>query len=514
MYNTGICEKMHGSRIITGLILVLSIMMPTSARAARQTVSIPRQTTVTLTFIENDRYPGRLTNMASALRQLQAFFDAADYTKGSEYSFIRDVLDLEITPKAAYVDTPLGYGYGINGAAVLLNKIALNAGFWDVDGLEKPLFQRVSYDPLRFDRTYDVYGVNLRRPNTDFVWRINPDYDGTRPRASLAFDPATSTATILLDYDDEIPPPSRKLSLAEKGQVLAANLKAIIGDRRLGVSVVPIASPADTVDVNAQIQVPVASAWKGGAMVYFFENIDRALWTSYPIQYWNLRNVLRVPKEYQNAFVQHNQILRWVYIAGVFSGNHEAGDVIDFVWRNSKWKTAQNAVTAFNQWSREVVGVSLQSGMHKWLAGMTENPSIVDHSLDKRVFTDNGRVLPFDNTYSPHDLALFYYHLATAGKQQGYYNSVIELLSTKTDILSMLKGYSSGSGIVVASKVGYFAPTSPDAFGHDVNVDGGLLTLPNGEQYAIAAMAFDAVPLQADVLTSIFRALLNVYMSS
>lgn len=497
---------------MTALLLLSGLGQPTHAQGL-----FPRKTTVLLTFVENQNFPGRLTNAGLAFRQMQTFFNTVNWEKGVEYSYIKNILDLPVEPKPKYVDTPQGFGYGINAGAVLLNKLFHGAAYWDIDGIEKPLFVRVQSDTLRFDHSYDVYGVNIRRPNVDYTWRLNINYDGSQPRLVVGFDAERGIASLTADYDDETQPPSRKLSLHEKGLILGSNLKDIIGDKRLGVSVVPIASPADTVDVNADLQIPVASAWKGGAIVYFFENIDPAVWKSLPVQYWNIRNINRIPREYQDAFAKYNEILRWVYVAGVFSGNHEAGNVIDYVWRNTtnpKWKSAPNAIVAFNMWSQEAVGLTPSSGLHKWLAGRTENAAIVDHRLDSRQFIDNGRVLPFDNTFSPHDLALFYYHLATTGKRAGYYNTAMELLTTKTEILSMLKGYTADRGIVVASKIGYFAPDSPDAYGHDVNTDAGLLTLPNGDQFAVATMAFDTVPLQGDVLSAVTRALIDLYQST
>lgn len=498
-------------------VLLIFLLTLTIVHTAGQTHAqgfFPRKTTVFLTFVDNDTYPGRLANAGATFRQMQTFFNSVAWEKGVDYSFIRNILDLPVDPKPRYVDTPQGFGYGINAGAVLINKLIYTAAFWDIDGIEKPLFQRQQSDPLRFDRTYDVYGVNIRRPNVDYTWRLNLNYDGSLPKFIVGFDAERGIASLTVDYDDETQPPSRKLSLHEKGLVLGSNLRDIIGDKRLGVSVVPIASPADTVDVNADLQIPVASAWKGGAIVYFFENIDPTIWSSIPVKYWNIRNINRIPREYQDAFAKYNEILRWVYVAGVFSGNHEAGNVIDYVWRNSKWKSAPNAIVAFNNWSQQVVGLTANSGLHRWLAGRTENAAIVDHRLDSRQFIDNGRLLPFDNTFSPHDLALFYYHLATTGKRAGYYNTAMELLTTKTDILSMLKGYTADTGIIVASKIGYFAPDSPDAYGHDVNTDAGLLTLPNGDQYAIATMAFDTVPLQGDVLSAVTRALINLYQGT
>lgn len=477
----------------------------------RAYAAYPRTHTVTLTFVDNASYPGRLTNAGIGFKQLQTFFDTVQFKHDVNYSFNNDVLGGQLLPSRGYISTPNGYGYGVNGAASLLNNLVYNAAFWDRDGIEKPVFQRVHVSILRLDRSYTVYGVNVFPGQTDYIWRLNPAYDGPSPRAAITFDANAATAAITLNYADEIMPPSRDLPLTAKGALLSQNLQAIIGDRRLGVSVIPVDDPNAAVSVNPDVQVPVASAWKGGGIVYFFENVDPAVWTSIPVKYWNLRNVARVPPEYQKAFLQYNKILRWVYVMGVFSGNHEAGDVLDYVYRNSKWKSSANAVAAFNDWSQQVVGLSAESGLHKWQAGATWAVGIVDHRLDGKPFIDGGRQIPFDNTFSARDLSKFYLHLATEGRKQGYYDTVIELLSTRTDILSMLKSFSSDTGIQAASKIGYFAPDSPDSLGHDVNNDGGLLTLPDGEQYAVASMAFDAVDIQGDVVSTISRTLVNTY---
>ncbi len=496
------------------LICLLSIALLINMPLSRAQTSYSRTHTVTMTYVDNGSYPGRLTNAEVTFKQLQAFFDSVQFQHGIEYSFNRDVLGGQFAPSRGYINTQNGYGYGANGAASLLNNLVYNAAFWDSDGIEKPVFQRVKISVLRGDRTYSVYGVNVYPGVTDYVWRLNPAYDGSSPRGTIQFDATAGTAVITLSYADESSPPSRDLPLNAKGTILSQNLQAIIGDRRLGVSMIPVASPDAAVGVNPDVQVPVASAWKGGGIVYFFENIDPAIWTSVPVKYWNTRNVSRVPPEYQKAFLQYNKILRYVYVMGVFSGNHEAGNVLDYVYRNSKWKSSANAVAAFNDWSQQVVGLSAESGLHKWQAGATWAAGVIDHRLDGKPFIDEGRQIPFDNTFSARDLSKFYLYLATEGRRLGYYDIVVELLSTRTDILSMLKSFSSDTGIQAASKIGYFAPDSPDSLGHDVNNDGGLLTLPDGEQYAVASMAFDAVDIQGDVVSTISRTLVNTYQRS
>jgi len=513
---------MHRStlRIYLMLILLVSISAPSplKSRAANDSTlaTFARTHTVTMTYVDEGTYPGRQTNAKVAFKALQTFFDKTPMQRGTPYSFINDVLHNTLTNEQGYIGTPNGFGYGTSGAASLLNNLIVNTAFWDTDGIEKPLLQKVRAAVLRGDRSYSVYGVNITVDSSgknaqDFVWQLNPTYQGTPPTLTIVFDASAATVSMTANYFDQSAPPSRTLSFHDKALILANNLHAIIGERRLGVTVIPVSSPADEVDVNADLQNPIASAWKGGGTLYFFENIDPAIWTSIPVRYWNLRSVGRVPLEYQKLWLQNNQILRWVYVMAVFSGNHEAGNVLEYVYTHSKWHSSANAITAFNEWSQQEAGVSAASGLHRWQAGGTWAVGVIDHKRDNHTITVGDKQIPYDNTYSAHDLALYYLRLATVGKQRGYYDTVSELLSTRTDILSMLKSYSSDTGIQAASKIGYFAPDSPDSLGHDVNNDGGLLTLPDGEQYVVTAMAFDAVDIQGNVVSAVSRALINTY---
>ncbi len=497
-----------------GLSAMLIACLALGIAPGRTAHDLSRTHTVTMSFVDEASVPPRLTNAGAAFRLLGAFFDSTALQKGVDYSFDGDILHNAMRPDDGFVAAPNGFGYGANAAASLLKNLVVNTAFWDSDGIEKPLFQRVSEAILRGDSTYSVYGVNIgvgAGGTGDYVWHLNPAYDGPPPTITVQFDAIAKSAALGAHYADESTPPSRDLSLHDKAAILTRNLGAIIGDRRLGVVVIPIASPADAVAINADAQNPIASAWKGGGTQYFFENIDPVIWRSLPVQYWNTRNVVRVPKEYQAAFNQYNQILRWVYVMAVFSGNHEAGDVIDYVYRHSSWHSAANPIVAFNDWSQQSAGLSSESGLHRWQAGRLLIPGLVDHRRDHHTITVGEQIYPFDNTYSARDLAQYYVHLATVGRAHGYYDIVTELLSTHSAILSMLKDFSSDTGIVAASKIGYFAPDSPDSLGHDVNNDGGLLTLPDGEQFAVAVMAFDSVDIQGEVVSTISRTLINLY---
>jgi hypothetical protein len=203
--------------------------------------------------------------------------------------------------------------------------------------------------------------------------------------------------------------------------------------------------------------------------------------------------------------------LRWVYVMTVFSGNHEAANVLNYVYQNGTARLGANPIIAFNNWSRQVVGISPESGQYSWQYGYLENPRYNDPRYATRSFAYNGEALFYSSTYSARDLALFYYHLATVGKERGYYDAAVELLSIRSNIMSKIEGQVlDHPEIQTATKDGYFGPDSPNSLGHDVNNDAGLLIFPNGTTYAVAFTAFDAVDIESDVIGAVILTLTGV----
>ena len=295
---------------------------------------------------------------------------------------------------------------------------------------------------------------------------------------------------------------------------LAASLRAEIGDRRMGVYVIPMDNPADVFEINGDAQVPSASAWKGGGIVYFFEHADPKIVNSVPIQYWLKKNIIRVAPPYQSAWWQYNAILHAAYITAVFSGNGDGGDVLLYVYTLIK-PTPLNPIVAFNDWSLSV-GMTPESGMRQWMAGSTDHPGYIDTRYDTRLFNP-GDGSPsqqdyFNVTYSARDFANYFYHLATVGKQKGYYDKAVELLSIRNEVVSLIEACpltAIGTGLITATKDGYFRPDSPDSNNHDVDNDAGLLIFPDGATYVVAFTAFDAHDIAVDVVCKTIQAIVN-----
>jgi hypothetical protein len=245
-------------------------------------------------------------------------------------------------------------------------------------------------------------------------------------------------------------------------------------------------------------------------MVYFFENVSPDVWRSMPIRYWNTQNVRRVPVEYQDAWLKYHEILRWVYVMTVFSGNHEGANVLSYVYETTPQSQPTNAIRAFNDWARQKVGISSESGLFSWQYGRLASPGIIDTRFAQRRIVLGDKDLFYSATFSAHDFALVYYYLATAGKRLGYYDKVVELLSIRTGIVSKIEGQvADHPEIQTATKDGYFDPASENSLGHDVNNDAGLLLFPDGRRYAVAFTAFDAVNVESDVVGVVLRALID-----
>lgn len=483
------------------LAVATSLIALTRVKAA----SLERTYTISLAYADQAD-PGRSINAGIALRQMQNFLDDNPPVSGMDYSFVHDVLGDALPKSLRYVDSGHGYGEGINIAASALNTLVHKVFYWSRDGIERPLFEQVHAVPIKNDTTLGVYAVAIFLApfgTEDYVWHLNPDYRGAAPHITGNLD--ASAITLTVTYSDESAPNLSRATLTE-------SLRALIGDRRIGVSVMPVAHPELSISIHDDYQVPIASAWKGPGLIYCFANSKPDVWLSMPVKYWSAGNLSEVPAQYQKAWLQNHTLLHDVYIMAVYSGNHEAGNVLAYVYRTAPHAPGaggiSNPIRAFNDWSQQVVGISAASGMYNWHYGDLMNADIFDERYAKRKLTINNNELFYANTFSARDLALFYLFLATKGKTQGFYDTAVELLSIRNEIVSKIEGQAPPD-LQTATKDGYFGPGSPQSLGHDVNNDAGLLIFPDGRVYVAAFTAFDAVELESDVVGLLIRSLVD-----
>ncbi|MCC7206751.1 MAG: hypothetical protein IT323_05565 [Anaerolineae bacterium] len=196
------------------LIAVFAVAAP-----ARAGSPLEREYSVSIMYEAEHTYAGRLANARAAFAMLQVFFDSDPFAPDDEYSFLRDVLRNTMLPEQGYVMTQYGFGYGACGAPSLLNHLARTAVFLDADGTEQPVFEVIQFTRER-NPTYGRYGaaifLDLTGPRSkDYVWRLNPAYDGPMPRITITIDdadPEKVTVTMTMRYGDEAALPAPTLT--------------------------------------------------------------------------------------------------------------------------------------------------------------------------------------------------------------------------------------------------------------------------------------------------------------
>lgn len=198
------------NRIIPAILaLILCSLMAHTALAADPLNA--RAHTVSMTYDRKHVYAGRLTNAKAAFAMLQTFLDTDPFVQKRNFSFLKDVLRGSMLPSQGYVMTMFGYGYGACGAPSLLNQLVRTAMFRDNDGVEKPVFEALVWRREN-SPTYQGYGVAILLDtkggrSSDYIWRVNPAYDGPAPQISLTLDqtgPEAATITMTMHYADEI----------------------------------------------------------------------------------------------------------------------------------------------------------------------------------------------------------------------------------------------------------------------------------------------------------------------
>src|SRR5574342_1535 len=117
---------MHGRRfrvfwVTVGIISLLIGFQPGLARAEEPILQ--RAISVSITYLPEHVYGGRLVNSKAAFTLLAKFLDSTTVIRSRVYSFIDDVLGGMFRQGDGFVWTAYGYAYGTCGAASLLNEL-------------------------------------------------------------------------------------------------------------------------------------------------------------------------------------------------------------------------------------------------------------------------------------------------------------------------------------------------------------------------------------------------------
>jgi hypothetical protein len=294
-------------------------------------------------------------------------------------------------------------------------------------------------------------------------------------------------------------------------RALEARLGGIIGGRKLAVAIVPVSSAngVDPVGYQADQQYPVASAFKGPVAIYFLEFTAPSLWRSVPIRYWGATKPEQIPAEFQGVWSQYGTVLHDLYMMAVLSENDATGRILTYVWKNtSAGQLGENPLRAFNNWSRDRVGIGEKSGLRAWLVGQSICPNCQDNRLEAQPLIYARKIFYHNNTYTAADLAKYWVYLATQGRHLGYFDAAEILMQNAK--YGLVHKTTARYHIFSISKDGYIAPYSEYGNGYRISTDAGLLRLPDGEEYAVAYMAFDS----GDLLEPSIHAMSQVLLAA
>lgn len=306
-------------------------------------------------------------------------------------------------------------------------------------------------------------------------------------------------------------PPPALITETTQAAALTARFKQIIGFRKLAVSIQPISAVHGVAAVGWQDSAfyPVASSFKGPVAIYFLEFSDPAIYRAVPVRYWSEKKAENVPEPYRADWTQHQALYNDLYGMAVLSDNDSTGRILTYVWTQTRAADlGDNPLRAFNNWSRSRVGVSEKSGLRAWLVGDSICPRCADNRYDSQIMIYAKKIYYLNNSYTARDLALHWVYLATEGRRLGYFDIAESLMRDQK--YGLVGKTARKEGIESISKDGYIAPDSEFGIGYRISTDAGLLRLPDGEEYAVAFMAFDS----GDLIEPAARAMTEIMIDS
>jgi beta-lactamase class A len=112
--------------------------------------------------------------------------------------------------------------------------------------------------------------------------------------------------------------------------------------------------------LSSEKPLPVASAFKAGLLMYFVDQIDADVWGTVPVEYWNANSKDEMPEDFHDSWQANRVILRTLYQTIVLSDNVATGTVMAYV---AQANGGTDAVTMFNVWAQDTVGISQLSGI-------------------------------------------------------------------------------------------------------------------------------------------------------
>ena len=233
--------------------------------------------------------------------------------------------------------------------------------------------------------------------------------------------------------------------------------------------------------------MPVASAFKAGVLMYFVHQIEESVWNRVPVQYWDADSMYDMPLIYRDNWQQNRYLLRDLYRMIVLSDNPAVGRTLSYIARQ---QGSLQPVALFNAWSRNVVGLSLLSGINQWYYGTWANMDNSDPQYAGRRIAVDGQLYAYYNVMTARDLGLYYTWFLdelTSDQQlvagtllnvvKDFRRSNIEFLAAANRGMAFSKNGTLGASISAAG---------------DVITDAGIIQHGNGTTYLMVFMSVGA----------------------
>lgn len=254
--------------------------------------------------------------------------------------------------------------------------------------------------------------------------------------------------------------------------------------------------------LSSEKPLPVASAFKSGLIMYFVDQIDAEVWGTVPVIHWNANSTNDMAEEYHESWKQHRMILRYLYQTLVLSDNVATGAVMSYI---AKAQGRTDAVTAFNDWAQDTVGLSQLSGLSGWDNGVEAGMTFVDNRFTDNQTSINSQLVNLSNMMTPRDLGLFYTWMLTYldETQQQVCKDLLSIIFTNRGanlerLAMQFEGTSYSKNGSLSTNAGY------------VVSDAGIIDLPDGAQYLLVVQSVDPLDNVLSIVPELFEDLYKV----
>lgn len=261
-------------------------------------------------------------------------------------------------------------------------------------------------------------------------------------------------------------------------------MERIIGGQNISLVLYDMNSGQLLTGLAPENPLPVASAFKAALPMWFVDTIDRDVWNTVPVEYWNAAASSELPEAYRESWRQHGAILRDLYRTIVFSDNFTTGTILSYL---AEAQGSTDAVIAFNDWAAERVGMSQISGLSGWREGVASGMTFVDERFKERGTNISGQLFNFENMMTARDIGLFYMWMLTEldAEQQAVCKTLLSTIHNN-------RGANLERLAMANEGIPYSKNGSLETDGGYVVTDAGVISLPDERDYLLVMLSLGA----------------------